>query len=90
MCGNYYYVSFHFHFVVIIAFQRAIGRNTVSLEDSIPLSFLQSYTQLLFVVDHFSDIINNYRTFQIRKGYGLEDMILDTHGNVIYLSDPRA
>ena len=69
---------------------KAIGRNTVSLEDSIPLSFLQSYTQLLFVVDHFSDIINNYRTFQIRKGYGLEDMILDTHGNVIYLSDPRA
>lgn len=69
---------------------KAIGRNTVSLEDSIPLSFLQSYTQLLFVVDHFSDIINNYRTFQIRKSYGLEDMILDTHGNVIYLSDPRA
>lgn len=62
-------------------------RKNISLEDSVPLSFLQSNTNLLFLVDNFREIINNYRIFNYRKNLSARDLILDFNGNVIHPTD---
>lgn len=64
--------------------EKSMAKNTISLEDSIPASFLQSRTNLLFVVDNFRNIINNYRLFSYRASFMAHDLIIDLNGNVIY------
>ena len=64
--------------------EKSMVKNSISLEDSVPASFLQSKSNLLFVVDSFKDIINNHRIFSYRKSFMVHDIILDLHGNVIY------
>ena len=61
-----------------------ITKKTISLEDSVPTSFLQSQTSILFVVDNFRDIINNYRIFEFRASFMPHDLMIDLHGNVIH------
>ena len=63
--------------------EKSITQSTISLEDSVPTSFLQSRTNLLFTVDSFRDIINNYRVFRYRAAFTTHDLIIDLHGNVI-------
>lgn len=69
--------------------EKSMFRNSISLEDSIPLSFLQSNSNILFTVDSFKDIINNYRVFSLRSSFNAHDIILDLHGNVIYPHRPQ-
>lgn len=64
--------------------EKSMTKNTISLEDSVPTSFLQSETNLLFTVDNFRDIISNYRLFNYRASFAAHDLIIDLHGNVIY------
>lgn len=64
--------------------EKSMSKNTISLEDSVPASILQSKTNLLFTVDNFKDILNNYRIFKYRSSFLVHDIILDLHGNVIY------
>ena len=63
-----------------------MSKSTISLEDSVPSSFLQSKTNLLFVTDNYRDIINNYRIFTMRAAFTSHDLILDLNGNVIHLT----
>lgn len=65
--------------------EKSLSKNTISLEDSVPASFLQSQTSLLFAVDNFRDIINNYRLFTYRSSFNVHDLIIDLNGNVIFL-----
>lgn len=65
--------------------EKSLSKKNISLEDSVPASFLQSHTSLLFAVDNFRDIINNYRLFTYRASFRAHDLIIDLHGNVIYL-----
>lgn len=67
--------------------EKSISKKAISLEDSVPASFLQSQTSLLLVVDNFRDIINNYRIFNYRCSFMPHDLILDLHGNVKYPSE---
>lgn len=71
--------------------EKSLTKSSISLEDSVPASFLQSQTNLLFVVDNFRDVINNYRIFSYRSSLKTNDLIIDLHGNVIcpytYLKD---
>lgn len=64
--------------------EKSMIKTTISLEDSVPTSFLQCETSILFVVDNFRDIINNYRVFGFRASFMSHDLVLDLHGNVIY------
>lgn len=67
--------------------EKSMTKKAISLEDSVPASFLQSQTSLLFVVDNFRDIIHNYRIFSYRNSFMPHDLILDLHGNVRYPSE---
>ena len=73
-----------FNFIGHYNIEKSMVKNSISLEDSVPASFLQSKSNLLFVVDSFKDIINNHRIFSYRKSFMVHDIILDLHGNVIY------
>lgn len=64
--------------------EKSMVKTSISLEDSVPASFLQSKSNLLFTVDSFKDIINNYHIFNYRASFNAHDIILDLHGNVIY------
>lgn len=66
--------------------EKSMSKSTISLEDSVPSSFLQSKTNLLFVTDNYRDIINNYRIFTMRAAFTSHDLILDLNGNVIHLT----
>ncbi|MCI8847641.1 MAG: glycosyltransferase family 2 protein [Lachnospiraceae bacterium] len=76
-----------FHMIGQYHIEKSMSKKAISLEDSVPASFLQSRTSLLFVVDNFRDIINNYRVFNYRHSFRPHDMILDLHGNVKYPSE---
>lgn len=76
-----------FHIIGWYNIEKSMSKKTISLEDSVPASFLQSQTSLLFVVDNFRDIINNYRVFSYRNSFMPHDLILDLHGNVKYSSE---
>lgn len=73
-----------FKFIGQYNIEKSMVKNAISLEDSVPASFLQSKSNILFTVDSFKDIINNYRIFNYRKTFMAHDIILDLHGNVIY------
>ena len=77
--------EFSFHIIGQYNIEKSMIKNTISLEDSVPGSFLQCNTSILFVVDNFRDIINNYRVFAFRSSFMPHDMVLDLHGNVIHL-----
>lgn len=64
--------------------EKSMSKSTISLEDSVPASFLQSRTNLLFTVDNFRNIINNHRVFSYRASFMAHDLIIDLNGNVIY------
>lgn len=76
-----------FHIIGQYNIEKSMSKKTISLEDSVPASFLQSQTSLLFVVDNFREIINNYRIFSYRQSFLPHDLILDLHGNVRYPSE---
>lgn len=73
-----------FHIIEQYNIEKSMTQNAISLEDSVPTSFLQSQTSILFVVDNFRDIINNYRIFEFRASFTPHDLILDLHGIVIH------
>lgn len=73
-----------FKFIGQYNIEKSMVKNSISLEDSVPTSFLQSKSNILFTVDNFKDIINNYRIFNYRRTFMAHDIILDLHGNVIY------
>lgn len=64
--------------------EKSLTKNSISLEDSIPSSFLQCSSNILFAVDSFNDIINNYHIFNYRASFNSHDIIIDLHGNVVY------
>jgi len=64
--------------------EKSISKSAIALEDSVPASFLQSQTNLLFATDNFRDIISNYRLFSYRASFRANDLIIDLNGNVIY------
>lgn len=67
--------------------EKSLTKKNISLEDSVPLSFLQSRTSLLFTMDNFQEIINNYRVMNYRIAMNTHDIILDFNGNVVHPSD---
>ena len=73
-----------FHIIGKYNIEKSITKNTISLEDSVPASFLQCKTGILFVVDNFRDIINNHRIFNFRSSFMPHDLIIDLNGNVIH------
>lgn len=75
-----------FHIIGRYNIEKSISKKVISLEDSVPASFLQSQTSLLFVVDNFREVINNYRIFSYRNSFMPNDLILDLNGNVRYPS----
>ena len=69
-----------FKFIGQYNIEKSMVKDSISLEDSVPASFLQSKTNMLFTVDSFKDIINNYRIFNYRRTLMTHDIILDLHG----------
>ena len=73
-----------FHIIGQYNIEKSMVKNTISLEDSVPASFLQCKTGILFAMDNFRDIINNYRVFGFRSSFMPHDLVIDLHGNVIH------
>ena len=69
----------------IFQVRKSSVKNSVSLEDSLPFSMIESRTPLLFLADSYMDIINNYRIFHFRNTSN--DAILDLNGNQINIHD---
>lgn len=82
---NLFLKDFKFSIYEIISLKPSLSKKSFSLEDSLPAYCIESSHPLLFLCDHFDDVINNQRIFNYRQNP--RDIILDLCGNVIRINE---
>lgn len=55
---------------------------SISLEDSLSINIIESHYPIIFLTDHYINIINNKRIFKYRNNE--KDVIFDLKGNIIF------